>query len=114
MKKLIFLLSFIVILIPLGALADTTSVLGGDTGLVPQCSGFECRACDLVELSNNVINFAIAFSVIVATLMFAYAGILYVTAANAGQEQIKKAHKIFVNIFVGLLIVLLAWLLVNI
>lgn len=114
MKKKIFVALFF-LLLPLGVFAvEPTSVLEGTGGLVPGCEGAFCRACDLVTLSNNVINFGIAFSVIVATLMFAYAGILYVTAAGVGAEQVKKAHKIFVNIFVGLLVVLLAWLLVNI
>lgn len=115
-KTLFFICAFAFIFIPIVVLgADPTAGLDGTgTGLVPQCEGPFCRACDLVTLSNNVINFGIVFSVVVATLMFAYAGILYVTAAGAGAEQIKKAHKIFINIFVGLLIVLLAWLLVNI
>lgn len=106
--------TFFLSIFPLSALADEPLESSGSNGLVPDCFGPFCRACDLVTLSNNVINFGIAFSVIVATLMFAYAGILYVTAAGAGAEQVKKAHKIFVNIFVGLLVVLLAWLLVNI
>ncbi len=96
------------------AISNPASLLGGGSGLVPQCEGAFCRACDLVELGSNVINFGVAFSVIVATLMFAYAGILYVTAGGAGPEQLKKAHQVLVNIFVGLLAVLLAWLLVNI
>ncbi len=93
---------------------DPSALLSGSGGgLVPQCEGAECRACDLSELANNVINFAVAFSVIVATLMFAYAGILYVTAASK-PDQVKKAHGVFINVFVGLCIVLTAWLLVNI
>ena len=93
---------------------DPSALLSGSGGgLVPQCEGALCRACDLIELSSNVINFAIAFSVIIATLMFAYAGILYVTAASK-PDQVKKAHGVFINVFVGLCIVLTAWLLVNI
>ncbi|TSD05274.1 MAG: hypothetical protein Greene07147_595 [Parcubacteria group bacterium Greene0714_7] len=93
---------------------DPSALLSGSGGgLVPQCEGAECKACDISELANNVINFAVAFSVIVATLMFAYAGILYVTAASK-PDQVKKAHGVFINVFVGLCIVLTAWLLVNI
>lgn len=114
-KKLIFFFTIVIVFLPLGVFAvEPTSLLESSGGLVPQCEGAFCRACDLIELSSNVINFAIAFSVIIATLMFAYAGVLYVTAAGAGAEQVKKAHKIFINIFAGLLVVLLAWLLVNI
>jgi hypothetical protein len=96
--------------------ADLLSGNGG--GLVPnaennQTGGAYYRACDVQELVQNVLNFSVAFSVIVATLMFAWAGILYVTAAS-NPEQVKKAHKVFGHIFVGLLLVLLAWLIVNI
>ncbi len=116
MKKL--LLIFGAFFLPIVSLAvDPLTLLGGTgDGLVPSrgIEGYFYRACDLITLSNNVINFGVAFSVIVATLMFAYAGILYVTAAGAGTEQIKKAHKVFTNVFVGLLLVLLAWLIVNI
>ncbi len=98
-------------------------ILGGS--LVPNCdaanqsdagfgSGFAgaCQLCDFVTLANNIIRFAVAFSVIAATLMFAYAGALYFTAA-ASEANIKKAHGIFSKVFAGLVIVLIAWLLVH-
>jgi len=116
-KKLLLLLLLIILFTPLAgfAAADPIRTLDGSgTGLVPQCEGAFCRACDLISLANNVIQFGVAFSVIVASLMFAYAGLLYVTAAGAGTEQVKKAHAVFANIFVGLMVTLLAWLLVSI
>ncbi|MES2014828.1 MAG: pilin [Patescibacteria group bacterium] len=114
----IFTFLFAVLLLPLISLAapNPESLLsGGDGGLVPNYTeGSLYGACDLITLGNNVISFGIAFSVIIATLMFAYAGILYVTAAGKGAEQVKKAHSIFVNVFIGLFIVLISWLLVDI
>ncbi|MBX9765586.1 pilin, partial [Patescibacteria group bacterium] len=95
-------------------------ILGGT--LVPTCAetnnefvGFAgaCQLCDLVKLTDNLIRFAVAFSVIVATLMFAYAGFLYFTAA-ASEANIKKAHGIFSKVFAGLIIILVAWLVVDI
>lgn len=98
-------------------------ILGG--ALVPTCYSANqadafrgqvftgaCQLCDLVKLADNLIRFAVAFSVIVATLMFAYAGFLYFTAA-ASEANIKKAHGIFSKVFAGLVIILLAWLVVN-
>jgi len=117
MKKVLTVVTLVLLVAcPLVAFAVQTPaelLSGSGGGLVPQCEGAFCRACDLIELSSNVINFAIAFSVIIATLMFAYAGILYVTAASK-PDQVKKAHGVFINVFVGLCIVLTAWLLVNI
>lgn len=93
--------------------AYAADLLGGP--LVPQCSGpFEgaCQLCDLLTLLQNLINFAIGFSILVATGMFVYAGILYFTAA-AKQDNIKKAHGIFMKVFIGLIFVLGAWLIVD-
>ena len=62
--------------------------------LVPCAGGSACQACHLVSLFNNVLQFAVILSSAVATVMFAYAGFLYVTA-SANQNNISKAHGIF-------------------
>lgn len=93
-----------------------------DGPIVPTCDaadqpgvGFSgaCQLCDLVHLADNMVRFVVAFSVIVATLLFAYAGMLYVTAASK-PDNIKKAHEVFIKVFVGLVIILVAWLVVDI
>ena len=81
------------------------------TGLVPcdtNC-GFE----DLIQLAQNVINFLIfKIAAPLGTIMFAYAGFLYVT--NAGNEsRVSEAHQIFWYVFWGLVVCLAAWLIVN-
>lgn len=89
--------------------------------IVPECSGYDelgnftgaCTLCDLVVLAQNLINFAVGFTTIVAALMFTYAGILYFTA-SAKVENIKKAHDIFAKVFAGLVIILSAWLIINV
>ncbi len=89
-----------------------------DGPIVPQCTGIgqnsaACNFCDLVHLFNNGLGFAVEFTVIIATLMFVYAGVLYFSA-SAKQENIKKAHGIFGKVFIGLILVLAAWLLIDI
>lgn len=85
--------------------------------IVPQtsvvASNWYYNLCDLRVVANSIISFSVAFSVVVATLVFAYGGILYVTAA-ANKSQISKAHSVLMKAFTGVVIVLLAWLLVNI
>jgi hypothetical protein len=108
-----FLILTLLLLVPLFASAD---ILNGP--IVPQCSGVRgfadaCNFCDLIQLFNNGVRFAVAFSVIVATLMFVYAGILYFSA-SARQDNIKKAHGIFSRVFVGLVLVLAAWLIIDV
>lgn len=72
-----------------------------------------CEFNDLIQLAQNVIEFLIfRIAAPLAAVMFAYAGFLYLT--NQGNEsQVKKAHDIFWSVFLGLVIALAAWLVVN-
>lgn len=89
-----------------------------DGAIVPTCEAAEggfvgaCQLCDLVKLARNIINFSIAFSVVAATLLFAYAGFMYFTAASS-PDNIKKAHGIFTKTLAGIVIILASWLVVN-
>ena len=109
-KAIIFAALVIVLLTP--SLVFAQGILEGPL-VAKECIGPICQFCDLVNLLQRVLNFAVAFTVVVATLMFAYAGILYVTAA-ANPKNIQKAHSIFGHVFVGFLLVLTAWLIINI
>jgi hypothetical protein len=84
--------------------------------LSPTCAGNfgeNCEFCNLVSLAQRIINFSVYMGIVVGTLMFTYAGVLYVTSApNPG--NIEKAHKIFWNVLIGLIIVLGAWLVVDV
>lgn len=115
----LFVLVFALLLVVMPYVASAAPL---DGRIVPTCDaadqaevGFAgaCQLCDLVKLANNMVGFAVAFSTVVATLMFAYAGILYVTAAS-NPENIKKAHSIFIKVLVGLVLILISWLIVDI
>lgn len=120
MKKLtpfIFILVLLFLFVPAGsALAQLPDFSGplvpcgttatGDTG--PKA----CGACDLVSLSKNIINFLVFFATFVAILMFVYAGFMYLTSAG-NPAQISSAHKIFANVLIGFIILLAAWLLID-
>lgn len=76
------------------------------------CEGNACNACKLVQLVNNVIQFLIFIAVLLGTLMFILAGFKFVTAGgNAG--QIKEAKKMFVDVTIGMIIVLTGFLIVD-
>ena len=86
--------------------------------IVPQCSTVNgatelCGFCDFATLAQNIIDFIIAFSIIVATFMIVYAGFLYISASS-NPGQVGKAHHVFSITIVGLVIVLASWLIVNI
>lgn len=109
--------SFLVVLA-----APGSALAQGGGGLVPcgnEVSGTSdtltlstpCQACHLFSLTQNLINFAVFLTVPLAALMFAIAGFFYLTAG--GGERIQKAHKIFQNTLVGLIIILAAWFIID-
>jgi hypothetical protein len=81
--------------------------------IVPE-SAQTCAAgwASAIAVLNNIIKFALSMGIIIAVLMIAYAGFLWVTnPINA--ENRTKARSILMNAGIGLLIALGAWLLVN-
>jgi hypothetical protein len=76
--------------------------------LVPDCAP-HCSWVHLVQLANNLLNFLIYISIIVAAIMFAYAGFLYMSDGGS-MSKVKEAHGIFTSVAVGIIIVLVAWL----
>lgn len=80
--------------------------------IVP-CSGIDCKVCDLAVLAQNLINTGIYVVIFLAAMLFAYAGFLMLTnQANPGVES--KAKKIFSNVVIGLVVILSAWLVVDV
>ena len=71
-----------------------------------------CGWKDLVTLAKNLLDFMVTITIPIAAICFAWAGWLYLSArGNPG--QITKAHEIFLNVAIGLVIVLVAWLVVD-
>lgn len=81
-------------------------------GLVPSCEGNECGFEELLLLIDNIINWLLIISSSVAALLFAWAGWLYISA-RGDPGQMKKANSIFWKVIVGLVIILSAWLIVD-
>lgn len=76
------------------------------------CEGPDCDFSHLVLLVQRVINFLIfTLAFPISALMFAYAGILMLTAGGK-EGQIKKAKSVFWGVAVGLVLMLAAWLIV--
>ena len=105
-SEMIFIASFTMFFLPLSFLFAQ----GGD-GLVP-CEGSDCDICDLAVLFQNVLNFLITLSVAISGVLFAYAGILYISSPT-NTANVKKAHAIFMDVVIGLFVVLGAWVVVN-
>ena len=71
-----------------------------------------CGWEQLIVLANNILKFFLYISVPIAAIAFAYAGWLYLSA-RGDHSQISKAHEIFLNVAIGLVFVLTAWLIVD-
>jgi hypothetical protein len=73
----------------------------------------DCEFCDIVQIANRIIRFLVAATVLVATIMFVYAGILFLTA-GANEGNVSKAKGIFWSVLLGLVFVLASWLIIDI
>ena len=103
-------------LVPCGIDTNKDGVLQGDLNgngiMEPQGGEEQCDFGMLIVAINNVISFLLfTLALPLSAIMFAYAGWLYLT--SGGGEAKGKAKKILVNVFVGLVIALAAFLIVN-
>lgn len=102
--------------------SQTTSGGGILGGIVPaECTGktgsiatavYKCDFCSFGQLLQNIINWLLAMSILIAAGMFAYAGILmFTSAANISQRE--KAKKIFGNVALGFFLAIGGWLFIQ-
>lgn len=66
----------------------------------------------MVQLIQNLIEFAIYFGVFLGVALFSYAGLKMVISAG-NVAQVEEAKKIFSSVAIGFLIVLAGWLFVD-
>ncbi len=84
-------------------------------GLVP-CDGTTVHPCtwaSLYILAGKILNFIVILSTSVAAIVFAWAGVLYFSAGG-DTGKIQKAHTLFRAVAIGLVIILTAWLVVDV
>ncbi len=79
-------------------------------GLIP-CDGPDCDVDQLIVLVRNILRFFSYTVAFVAAALFAWGGILYITAGG-NPSRIQKAHTVFGYAALGLVLVLAAWLVV--
>lgn len=109
MKKIFPFLLALLIFLPLTA----SAALPGFGQIVPEvCKTCPCGWGGVMAIIQNVVNFIIALSVIFATIIIVWAGGLYILSPT-NPESRSTANKMLINAFIGLLIVLSAWLIVD-
>lgn len=103
-------INFIKFIILISGLLLPLSVVAG---LVP-CTGDQmCTFCDLLKLIRNIVNF-IAFTLAPAVggLMLLVGGIIVLTAGG-DETKVKQGRGMITQTVIGLVIIYLAWLIVN-
>jgi hypothetical protein len=100
--------------IPLSAFAATTNFFGP---IVPQDGIYACAtsAADwggILYVIQRVINLTVSLGVMLMVVMIAYTGAMFVLNANNPAGR-KAARQRLINVVIGLVIVLGAWLLVD-
>jgi len=103
--KYILLIATLVILLP-----DTARAQLGLTEAL--CDGTICSACHLTELANRLIQWLIGVVVMLFAVLAVWAGFGLVTSGG-NPSALQDAKSRFTNAFIGLLIVLSAWILVD-
>jgi len=84
---------------------------GGLPSQIVPCQGVDCKCEHLVTLAQNIINTGIFIAVFLSAILFAYAGWLYISNEAINEQQ--RAKNIFSNVVIGLIIILVAWLVVD-
>jgi hypothetical protein len=82
--------------------------------LIP-CGGANqhpCQSCDVVTLANNVVGWLVGALGAIAVLIIVYAGIKMVTS-NGNHHALEEAKGMMMNMIIGYLIVLAAWLVLD-
>jgi amino acid transporter len=90
----------------------------GNWKLVPaECLGdraaTECGFEEALQLVANIIGLLSVIALLLAALLFGYAGFLYATSAG-DTGKAKKARGIFTSVAIGLIIVFLAYTIVQV
>ena len=76
------------------------------------CEGPDCHFDDLMKLVKSVLDYILIMTVPISSIMFAYAGFLYLSSQGSLTKR-EKANQIFINVGIGLFFVLAAWLIVK-
>ena len=96
-----------------GGSPDAMSGAGrGDTGGIVPCSGLDCDACSVVKLIENIVDWLIGVMLVIFAIVTAVAGFkLVMSGGNTAAKT--KAKEMLTNAFIGIIIVLTAWLLID-
>lgn len=106
------LVSGMLLALPLTAQAASATFFGPIVPPECNCPGAAPAFGCVLATIQNVINFGISIGIIAATLALAYAGFVWMTGGS-NPEARNKGRTMLLNVFIGLVILLTAWLVVD-
>jgi hypothetical protein len=71
-----------------------------------------CTVCHLGQLAQNILNFLIYIAITLCVFIIIWAGFLYLTAGG-DPSKAKKAKGMFLKVVLGLILMLSAWLIID-
>jgi len=80
-------------------------------GLVT-CTGGDCNFCSFVDMTNGLIDWTIIIATVLTVLLLAFAGFRLITSAGDA-SALEHAKKLLLNSFIGILIMLAGWTIVD-
>lgn len=101
-----------VVIEPMAAHAASATFFGPIFPPECRCEGGAPSYGCILSTVQNAINFGISLGVAIAGIMFAYTGLMWIIHSSNPEER-SKARGMLLNIFIGLAILLSAWLVVD-
>jgi len=106
--------SLILLLVALFFVSNYASAIWSLNDPIVPCKGTDCTKCDLFLLIKNVIDFFMFYATpVLAAFFFILAGV-YLMLGGASPGMLSRGKSMFKSTFIGLLIVMLAWLITDI
>ena len=113
-------LIFIILILNFGIVSFAFAQWTPGEPIVP-CGGLDqsgnpqaaCDTCQLFKLTRNIIDLIMFYATpLLATLFFIIAGV-YMMLGGANPGMLSTGKRMFKDVFIGVLIVMLAWLITN-
>lgn len=112
-KAFLPLLVFSVFATPIAAHAATLPLFSSGWSIVPPaCQTCACSLGGVLQILQNTMNVGVSLAVLVAILVIVYAGVLLIMSPMSPENR-STAKKMLINAFIGLVIALAAWLIVD-
>lgn len=113
MQRIFAFVLVVVLMAPVLVAAQVNNPSGGIPTQLVNCTGPDCDWSKFIGLMQNILNFMVFLGVSISALLFAYAGFKYLTSGG-DPGATNDAKRIFSHVVVGLIIMLVAWLLVDV